>query len=116
MNCKCKNIRSEAKPITCWHKKTISWQKMLHSLRSKTLGWCPHKIMFLFVPKYIVADCRSFTLNCWSITRINWLYAYYFYYCPMYLYKIILSAAYPWSLSESNAVFPESASTCFGLV
>ena len=51
---------------------------MKHSLRSKTLTRFSHKIMFLFFPKYIVADWRSFTLNVGCIIRMNWLYAFYF--------------------------------------
>ena len=88
---------------------------MKHSLRTKTLGRFPHKIMFLFVPKCIVADCRSFALNVGCIIRVIGCTCIILYYSPMYRI-IILSAPYPWSLPESNAVFRELAYTRCGLV
>jgi len=71
--------------------------------------------MFLFVPKYILADCRSFTLNVGCIIRIIGCTYIILYYGPVYKI-IILSAPYAWSLPESNAVFRVSSPTRYGLV
>jgi hypothetical protein len=88
---------------------------MKYSLRSKTLGRFPYKIMFLFVQKSILADCRSFTLSVGCNIRMIGCTYIILYYIPMYRI-IILFAPYPWSLPQSNAVFHESAPARYGLM